>query len=104
MVLAAALPFLSPGLASLLPRWTLGLHGLRVVLAIGLFLGMGAVSLWPLASSRAMRLGVVPRPRVGAGVGHMASIQWALRLGATATYCNLCKRYRLASQGDLLQG
>src|SRR5262245_54392329 len=104
MVLAAALPFFSSGLSSLRPRRTLGLHGLRVVLAVGLLLGMGAISLWPLAASRALRLGVVPRPRVGAGVGHVASIQWALWLGATTTNCNLCKRYRLASQGDLLQG
>src|SRR5262249_14907218 len=104
MVLAAALPFFSPGLAALLPRWSLGLHRLRVVLAIGLLLGMGAVSLWPLAPSRALRLGVVPRPRVGAGMGYMASVKWALRLGATTTNCNLCKRYGLASQGDPLQG
>src|SRR5262245_18206189 len=97
MVLAAALSFFSPGMASLLPRWTLGLHRLWVVLAVGLFLGMGAVSLWPLASSRALRLGVVSRPRMGAGVGHLAGVQWPLRLGAPATQRDLCDRQRLVS-------
>src|SRR5262245_32184111 len=97
MVLAAALPFFSPGLASLLSRGTLGLHRLWVVLAIRLLLGMGAVSLWPLASSRALWLGVVPRPRMGAGVGHLAGVQWPLRLGPTATERDLCARHRLAS-------
>ena len=35
-------------LAALFPSGTLALFGLRLVLAIGLFLGLGAVSLWPL--------------------------------------------------------
>src|SRR5262245_13251243 len=97
MVLAAALPFSSAGLASLLPRGTLGLHRLWLVLAIGLFLGLGAVSLWLLASSRALRLGVVPGPRMGAGVGHLAGVPWPLRLGAPASKRDLCDRCRLAS-------
>ena len=71
-------------LAALL-RWRpLGLHRRRMVLAIRLFMGLGAVSLWPLVSAPALRLGLDARPGLGAGLGDLAVGRGRLRLGSVA--------------------
>src|SRR5256886_13318665 len=44
------------GLASLLQQWPLALDRLRLVLAIRLFVGLGALPLWPVVSQPASRL------------------------------------------------
>src|ERR1019366_4957095 len=73
-----------PQLAALL-RWRpLGLHRCRMVLAIRLFVGLGAVSLWPLVFASALRLGLDAGPRLGAGLGDMACHRGLLRLGAAS--------------------
>ena len=74
-----------PQLAALL-RWrSLGLQRRRVVLAVRLFVGLGAVSLWALVSAPALRLGLDARPRLGAGLGNVAVGWGRLWLGAAAT-------------------
>ena len=84
LVLATARGCDFPRLAALL-RWRLlGLHRRRVVLAIHLFLGLGAVPLWPLVCAPALRLGLAAGPSLGAGLGNLAGRRRQLRLGAAA--------------------
>ena len=78
-----------PRLAALL-RWRpLGVHRRRMVLAVRLFVGLGAVSLWPLVSAPALRLGLDAGPSLGAGLGNLADGWRLLRLGAAAAACRI---------------
>jgi hypothetical protein len=72
-VLAAAYRSYFPWMAALL-RWrALGLFRLRMVLAVRLLVGLGAIPLWPLADAPPLRVGLGARPNVGPGVGDVAS-------------------------------
>ena len=53
------------GMAALLRWWLLGVHRCRVVLAVHLLLGLGAVPLWPLVCASALRLGLDARTGFG---------------------------------------
>ena len=55
--------------AALLRSWALGLFGLRVVLAFGLFVGLGAFPLWPLVPSHSFGLVLAAGPHLGTVVG-----------------------------------
>ena len=50
------------GVAALLRCWAVGIYGLRVVLAVELFVGLGAVPLRSLVSAQS--------PRLVLGAGH----------------------------------
>jgi len=78
--------------ATLLPGRLLGLVGLRLVLEFVLLLGLGAVPLRPLVLVSALRMGLVSRPGLGAGVGVLAAGARLLRLGAPATGSTLQHR------------
>src|SRR6266699_334233 len=67
-------------LAALLRWGPLAMVGLRLVLELVLFVGLGAVPLWPLVPLSALRLGLVPGSSLGAGVGLLASLGKPLRL------------------------
>src|SRR6266568_2429526 len=54
-------------LAALLRWGPLAVVGLRLVLELLLFVGLGAVPLWPLVPLSALRLGLVPGSSLGAG-------------------------------------
>ena len=76
-------------LAALL-RWRLlGLHRRRLVLAVQLFLGLGAVPLWPVVCAPALRLGLDAGSSLGAGLGDVADGRRLLRLGAAAAACGI---------------
>jgi hypothetical protein len=62
----------------------LGLYRLRLVLVFGLFVGLGAIPLWPLVSALALGLVLDAGHRLGAIVGDVAVFKRLLRLGATA--------------------
>ena len=83
-MLAAANRFDQSRLAALLRRRALAQFGLRMVLAIGLFVGLGAVPLWPMANAQPMRLGLGAGYRLGTVVGRLANVRRLLRLGAGA--------------------
>ena len=83
-MLAAQRGGLQPRLATVLRSWTLGLHQLRLVLVFGLFVGLGAVSLWPLVSAPAHGLVLDAGHRLGSVVGDLAVFEWLLRLGAAS--------------------
>src|SRR6266571_806141 len=85
-------------LAALLRWWPLAVVGLRLVLELVLFMGMGAVPLWPLVPLSALRLGLVPGSRLGAGVGLLAPLGNPLRLGSAAAWRSLCRWNRLDPQ------
>ena len=76
-------------MAALLRRWALAQFGLRVVLAIRLFVGLGAVPLWPMAIAQSMRLGLDAGYCLVAGMGNLANIGRLLRLGAGAAPCSI---------------
>ena len=67
---------------------------MRLVLELKLFLGLGSVSLWPLDVSRPRRLGLVPGPDLGPGLGELAQGWQYLRLGAVAAQLALRRRPR----------
>lgn len=58
-------------------------------MALLLFLGMGAVSLWSLASEPFLWVGLDSRKRLGAVMGHVAIQRFLLRLGAVASELRL---------------
>src|SRR5262245_18626613 len=62
----------------------LAVVGLRLVLAFLLFMGMGAVSLWPLVLSSGSPLGLDAGPGLGTFLGLLARNARLLRLGAVA--------------------
>ena len=71
-------------LATVLGSRPLGEHGLRMVLVIGVYLGLGAVPLWPVVSASADRLVLVARFSLGAIMGDVAFQHGYLWLGAAA--------------------
>ena len=76
-------------LAALL-RWRLlGLQRCRLVLAVHLFLGLGAVPLWAVVCAPALRLGLDAGSRLGASLGDLADGRRLLRLGALAAACRI---------------
>ena len=102
LVLAASLLCRFSWVAAVLSGGALGLHRVRLVLAIGLLMGLGSVSLWALASSRTLRLGLVSGSGMGAGVGDVAREQRSLWLGTLATWLGVCGRPGLASPRRVL--
>ena len=56
-----------------------------MVLGVGLFLGLGAVPLWPLVLRTARRLGLDSGLHLGPELGHLALLWLVLRLGPLAT-------------------
>ena len=62
-------------LAALLRSRSLGLFGLRLVLAVGLFVGLGAFSLWPLVPSHSFGLVLATGSRLGAVLGLLEIFQ-----------------------------
>ncbi len=58
-------------LATLLRSRSLGLHRLRLVLGVGLFVGLGAISLWPLVSQQSLGLVLGARHRLGPVLGEL---------------------------------
>ena len=71
-------------LAAVLRPRALGVDGRWLVLDLGLRLGLGAVSLWPLESQSRLRLVVGAGHVLGPGVGELARMRRLLRLGAAA--------------------
>ena len=71
-------------LAALLQSGSLALDRLWLVLAIRLFVGLGALPLWPVVSQPASRLGLGSRHNLGTGLGDLALFRYVLRLGAIA--------------------
>ena len=57
------------GLAAILRSRALGLFGLWLVLAIRLFVGLGAIPLWPLVPSLSFGLVLAAGPCLGAVLG-----------------------------------
>jgi hypothetical protein len=84
LVLAAEHCGQLPGLEALPAWWSLALQHERMVLAIGLFVGLGAISLWPMVLRTATRLGLDSRLHLGPELGHLASRAGLLRLGTFA--------------------
>ena len=60
------------GLAALLRSRSLGLFGLRLVLVIRLFVGVGALPLWPLVPSLSFGLVLAAGSCLGALLGFVA--------------------------------
>ena len=83
-------------LAALLRRRPLGIHGCRLVLAVRLFLGLGAVPLRALVSGCAVRLGLDAGDGLGTGMGDVAHSGNHLWLGSLAAGRELCGGHRLA--------
>ena len=73
-----------PRVAAVLRRRAVGLQRLRVVLAFGLFVGLGAVSLWPLVPTQSLGLVLEAGQRLGAVLGWLEIRGELLRLGAAA--------------------
>src|SRR5256885_15935697 len=73
----------------------MGLDRLRMVLAVGLFVGLGSIPLWSMAFEWAVWVGVGARYGLGSGVGDVALFGCLLRLGATATPLRLRCRIRI---------
>jgi hypothetical protein len=72
----------------------LALHGLRLVLAIGLRLGRRGFPLWPVVLRAAPRLVLVAEHRLGAVLGDVALVVGLLRMGTVAAVCLLQRRRR----------
>ena len=70
--------------AALLQLWPVGLFGLRVVLAVRLFVGLGAVPLRPLVPTQPSGLVLGAGPGLGTVLGILAVHRQLLRLGAVA--------------------
>src|SRR5207249_3501821 len=96
LVLAAERGRNQPRLAAVLRWGILGVHGCRLVLAIGLFLGVGALPLWAVASASTLRVGLDARHCLGAGMGHLAQLGRLLRLGPVATASRVRSGIRVA--------
>ncbi len=85
MVLATIGRSGQPDLATLLRRWIVAVDRCGLVLELDLLLGLGPVSLWPLASARPLWLGVESGLRLGAGLGRLAQLPDLLRMGSAAS-------------------
>lgn len=64
---------------------SLDLERSRLVLDVGLSVGMGDVPLWPMAPKRTPWLGVVSRHGLGSLLGLLAPHLQSLRLGTPAS-------------------
>src|SRR5260370_41695937 len=71
-------------LAALLRWGPLAVVGLRLVLELVLFMGMGAVPLWPLVPLSALWLGLGTGARLGVGGGLVGALGQPPRLGPLA--------------------
>lgn len=87
LVLATARSFDQSRMAALLRQWTLDQFGLRLVLAIGLFMGVGTVPLWAMAITSSLWLGLDTGHSVGTGMGDLAQFRRLLRMGARPAAC-----------------
>ena len=83
-------------MAAVLRLWSLGLHGLRLVLGFDLLLGLGAIPLWPMGNESALRLGLAAGPCLGTSLGELARGRHELRLGAAAAVLRSGRPWRLA--------
>ena len=72
--------------------------------AVGLFLGLGGVPLWTLASARPDGLGLAAGHPLGAGLGELALHVHALRLGSVAAGGALRERRRIQISGTECRG
>jgi len=61
-----------PGLAAISGLWAMGLHGLRLVLDVGLLMGLGAVSLWAVVSPSSVGMVLGAGHGLGTLVGVLA--------------------------------
>ena len=73
------------GLRALCDGRQLGLHPGRLDLPQSVGLGLGAVSLWPLALGRRLWLGLVAEHHLGTGLGGVAAGRELRGVGATAS-------------------
>src|SRR5437867_10845762 len=73
-----------PRMAAVLRLRPLGLFRLRLVLAFRLFLGLGAVPLWPVVPAPSAGLVLAARHGLGPLLGLLALYQRLLRVGAVA--------------------
>ena len=71
-------------LAALLRWGPLAVVGLRLVLELVLFMGMGAIPLWSLVQSSAPWMGLDAGSDLGTGLGDVALFRCVLRLGAAS--------------------
>jgi hypothetical protein len=60
------------------------MDGFRMVLVLGLFLGLGSIPLWSLVLPVRRGLGLVSRYLLGASLGELAIFRRLLRMGAIA--------------------
>ena len=74
------------GLAALLQFGAVGLHRLRLVLGLELFVGLGAVSLRPLVLCASTGLVLVSGRYLVTGVGLLEIYTGLLRLGSSAAF------------------
>lgn len=76
-------------------QWPLAPFGCGLVLAIELLLGVAAVSLRSVESSRGLRMDLASGRCLGAGLGFLAGSQWPLWLGPVALLLDFQSRLRV---------